>query len=218
MKYFLFILLQTLILNFSIAQDRLPRPSVEINDPSLIQFLDMLEDAVKTRDKDYIISILSTNIVNSFGGNNGIEEFKRNWNWSSDSSSFWRIMLRMIEMGGGEYRQNKQYILPYVFPGWNDKYDSFEYAAITGTYVNVRDQPNLNTSKVLGQFNYDIVKVDYERSHPSMESPKWYYVSNSDDSLKGYVFWKYVWSPIGYRAIFEKTNGEWKMTVLITGD
>jgi hypothetical protein len=218
MKYFLFILVQVLFLNSTYAQDKLPRPSVEINDPSLIQFLDRLEDAVRMRDKDYIIGILSPNIVNSFGGNNGIEEFKTYWNWSSKSSSFWRIMQRMIEMGGGKHQQNEQYILPYVFPEWNDKYDSYEYAAITGTYVNVRDKPNLNQSRVLGQFNYDIVKVDYERSHPSMENPEWYFVTNPEGTLEGYVFWKYVWSPIGYRAIFEKTSGNWKMILFLAGD
>ncbi len=218
MKYFLFILVQVLLLNNSLAQDKLPRPSVAINDASLIQFMDRLEDAVNTRDKDFIISILSPNIVNSFGGDNGIEEFKTYWNWSSKSSSFWRIMQRLIEMGGGTYKQNGQYTLPYVFTNWNDKHDSYLYAAITGTYVNVRDQPSLNQSKVLGQFNYDIVKVDYERSHPSMDSPEWYYVEQANEGLKGYVFWKYVWSPIGYRAIFEKINGEWKMTIFLAGD
>jgi len=218
MKYFLFILVQVLILNSSFAQDKLPRPSVEINDPSLIQFLDRLEDAMKTRDKEYIISILSPNIVNSFGGNNGIAEFKSYWDWSSNSSSFWRIMQRIIEMGGGTYKQNGRYILPYVFPDWGDKYDSYEYAAITGTYVNVRDHPSLNQSKVLGQFNYDIVKVDYEKSHPSMENPEWFFVEAPSGKLKGYVFWKYVWSPIGYRAIFDKINGEWKLAIFLVGD
>lgn len=218
MKYYLFFIVSLFIHSFLFAQDKLPRPNVEINEPSLIQFLDKLEDAVKKRDKDYIISILSPNIVNSFGGVNGIEEFKSYWNWSSKSSSFWRIMQRIIEMGGGKYKQNERYILPYVFPEWNDKYNSYEYAAITGTYVNVRNKPNLNQSKVLGQFNYDIVKVDYEKTQPSMENPEWYFVTNPDGSLKGYVFWKYVWSPIGYRAIFEKIKGEWKMTMFLAGD
>jgi hypothetical protein len=191
---------------------------VEINDPSLILFLDDLEDAVRSRDKEHIIDLLSLDILNSFGGNGGVEEFKSYWNWTSASSPFWRIMERLLEMGGGKYRQKGRYILPYVFQEWNDQYSSYEYAAITGTYVNVRDKPDISQSKVLGQFNYDIVKVDYERSAPSMEDPEWFFVTSLDGSKEGYVFWKYVWSPIGYRAIFEKIDDQWKMTIFLAGD
>lgn len=82
---------------------------------------------------------------------------------------------------------------------------------------------------MVGQFSYDIVKVDYEKSFPSFGEAKiegvtyigtklWYYTESLDGKLKGFVFWDYIWSPIGYRANFEFIDNEWKMTVLVAGD
>ncbi len=38
------------------------------------------------------------------------------------------------------------------------------------------------------------------------------------DGRRGYVAEQYIWSPVGYRAIFDKNNGKWTMTALIAGD
>jgi hypothetical protein len=38
------------------------------------------------------------------------------------------------------------------------------------------------------------------------------------DGSTGYINVKYVRSPIGYRAIFERTDGRWVMTYFIAGD
>ena len=66
--------------------------------------------------------------------------------------------------------------------------------------------------------SYDIVKIDYERASPTFEDPEWYYVERLDGELSGYIYRDYVWSPIGYRAVFEMIDNEWKMTILLEGD
>lgn len=218
MLYRLFFITFFLIINSSFSQEKLPRPEVEIDDPLLTEFISDLKTAVIEHEKEFIIKILSPDIMNGFGGSNGIEEFKSYWNWDSGDSSFWNIMDKLLEMGGGAYQNNGQYTLPYVSFNWPDKHDAYVHAAITGTKVNVRDQPNLSGSIVLGQFSYDIIKIDYERSFPDFEDPEWYYVESLNGKLRGYVYGDYVWSPIGYRAFFEIIDGEWKMTILLEGD
>ena len=209
-----------LIINSSLGQEKLLPPKMEINDPVLEEFISDLKNAVKNKDKEYILSILSSDILVSFGGNGGIEEFKSHWDWSSDDSSFWIIMDKILRLGGEKYQDNGFYSIPYVFSNWpgDEKYSVFEHMAITGTNVNVRINPELKTSEVVGQFNYDIVKVDYEKSITFFDETFWYYTESLDGKLKGYVFWEYIWSPTGYRATFEFIDNEWKMTVLVGGD
>ena len=69
-----------------LGQEKILRPTTEISDPALNQLISKLTDAVKNKDKDYIISILSSDILVSFGGNGGINEFKSKWEWFSDDS------------------------------------------------------------------------------------------------------------------------------------
>jgi len=208
------------IINSSFGQEKLLPPKIKINDPVLKKFITNLKDAVKNKDKEYIISILSSNILVSHGGNGGNEEFKSQWNWSSDDSPFWFTMNKLLQLGSGKHNGDRFYSIPYVSSDWpgHEKYDVFEHMAITGNNVNVRINPNLKTSEVIGQFSYDIVKVDYNKSIPSFDQAIWYYTESLDGKLKGYVFWKNVWSPVGYRATFEFINNEWKMTILIQGD
>jgi len=46
----------------------------------------------------------------------------------------------------------------------------------------------------------------------------WYFIESLDGKLTGYVYWDYIWSPIGYRAAFYKIDGKWQMTFLLAGD
>jgi hypothetical protein len=219
-KHLIFISL-FFIINSMFGQEKLLPPKMEIKDPVLKEFITNLKNAVKNKDKEYILSILSSDILVSFGGNGGIEEFKSHWKWSSDDSSFWKIMDKILRLGGEKYKGGGFYSIPYVFSNWprdDEKYESFEHMAITGTNVNVRINPDLKTSEVVGQFSYDIVKVDYEKSIRAFDETIWYYTESLDGKLKGYVFWDYIWSPVGYRASFEIIDNDWKMTVLVQGD
>ncbi|WP_411895228.1 hypothetical protein [Winogradskyella sp. A2] len=219
-KHFIFISL-FLITMSSFGQKKLLPPKMEIKDPVLKEFISNLKNAVKKKDKEYILSILSSDILVSFGGNGGIEEFKSRWNWSSDDSSFWKTMDKILQLGGEKYKGGGIYSIPYVFSNWprdDEKYGAFEHMAITGTNVNVRNNPDLKKSEIVGQFSYDIVKVDYEKSIRSIDETIWYYTESLDGKLKGYVFRDYIWSPVGYRATFEFIDNEWKMTVFVGGD
>ena len=218
-KHFIFISLFFSIF-YSFGQDKLLPPNVEIKDPVLNEFISNLKNAVKNKDKEYIIGILSSDVLVSFGGNGGVEEFKTHWDWSSDDSSFWITMDKLLQLGGEKYKGDGLYSIPYVSSNWpgDEKYSVFEHMAITGSNVNVRINPELKTSEVVGKFSYDIVKVDYEKTMRIFDETIWYYTESLDGKLKGYVYWDYIWSPVGYRATFEFIDSEWKMTVFVGGD
>ncbi|PTB97029.1 hypothetical protein C9994_04690 [Marivirga lumbricoides] len=229
MKKFILFLLILFVTGTTLAQGKLT-PYDNVSLPAgLEEFIVNLENAVDQKDKKFIINHMSANMMNSFGGDGGINEFKEYWNWDSDSTEFWNLMKHILQLDRGKLKQEDVYFIPYVFSEWPETYDPFEHSAITGLNVNVRNKPGLANSQVLGQLTYDIVKVNYEKSYPSFGSPRiknvnyigeklWYYIESLDGKLNGYVYWKYIWSPVNYRLGVTKIEDRWLISFLVEGD
>jgi len=211
------------------SQNQLIPKTPNISDPSLQKFIVEFSKAIKNKDEIFILNSLSENIKVSFDGSNGIKAFKNYWKWNTDNSKFWLISEKILALGGGDDSSSNHYSLPYVFSNWpdNEKLDPYTFMAITGNHVNVRDLASLKNSNVIGQFNYDIVKVNYDKTFNSSSNLKntnilggnlWYFVESLDQKTKGYVYWDYIWSPIDYRIGFEKINDKWKISYMIAGD
>lgn len=216
------------------GQTTLFPPTVDISDYTLSKFMTELTLAVGKKDKKFIIEHMSPKMLNSFGGNGGIEEFKEFWKWGNEEDSkFWKIAERLLILGGSKYIEgSNSYAIPFVYTDWSklvNNYDAFEHSLIVGTEVNVRDTPNIATSKILGQLNYDIVKRPGNKSYETRDEHQviepnfmggysWEYICRLDDKLCGFVYWKYVISPIGYRMGFIKKNEKWMIKFLVAGD
>lgn len=219
-----------------LGQTKLYPKNEVYKDSSLTDFICKLQYAIFKQDKNYILSILDKNVKNSFGGDGGIEEFEQKWLTDGSNSSLWFYLSKLISLGGtfSSYREDSisqiSFVFPYVFsmnlP--SDTLDHFSIMAVTATNVNVREKPDKN-SKRLGQLSYDIVTVDDEKSYPPFQDEKeqrvtyygekeWYFVTTLNKELSGYVFWEYLWSPVGYRLFLNKIDGKWKITCLIAGD
>lgn len=195
-------------------------------DPELQAFLDDLLEILRVKDVEGLLKVVSPDVKISFGADNGIENFKTTWglDQDADGSKIWTTLQDIIE-AGGTFGSNKRsvYTTPYYYNNFPKGYDPFTYSVITGRNVNVRTFPNRH-AKTVRQLNYDIVielhegedKIVMERI--GNQSYPWRKIRMSDGE-EGYVFGKYVQSPIGYRAIFEKVPQEgWKLYVLVAGD
>ncbi len=215
---FLSFLFFATVVNIS-AQERYVLPVDEgKNDASFLSFRQKLLEAVKKRDVKFVIGILDRNIKNSFGGDGGIEEFKEMWKINSPKSEFWAEMLTVITNGGVFFDKNT-FTAPYSFDSFPKDLDAFENQVIFGSKVNLRSKPK-NSSKLISQLSYNVVKIDYEKSvkdKTNEEKYLWLKVETLGGK-KGFINAKYVRSPIEYRAIFEKNNGQWKIGAFISGD
>ncbi len=196
------------------AQERFVRPVDDATkDPSLVAFRANLIAAAKKRDKKFVLSILDPGIVSSFGGDEGVEDFKRFWKFSDPKSEFWGEFLTVITNGGRLASDDTNlFCAPYLFNSFPDDLDSFLYMAIFGNRVNLRAAPSLNAS-VVGQLSYNIV----EPVNRDADIGDWVEVRTLGGK-KGFVNSKFVRSPIDYRACFEKKGGKWRMTAFVAGD
>lgn len=208
---------------FSIsAQERYVKPVDESKkDASFLAFRTNLIKAVEKRDSKFIIEMLDPNIKLSFGGSEGIRDFKKIWKPESANSKFWSEFSAVIKNGGLFINDGnaKIFTAPYSFNAFPDDLDVFEYSVIFGNNVNLRSQPNLQSS-VITQLSYNIVKVDFENSvkQKGKENDYEWLKIETLGGKKGFVKAEYVRSPIDYRAGFEKKKDKWKMTFFIAGD
>lgn len=207
------------------AQERFVKPVDEASkDASFLAFRTKLIDAVERKDLKYVKSIMDPKIELSFGGHSGLKDFDELW---KNKAEFWQELSFVVNNGGrfvGEGRSKmSSFTAPYLFSDMPEDLDQFEYHAIFGSNVNVREQPNPN-AKVVAQLSYNIVKIDNEATINRKTGPgEWdlkpdCYKIESLGGVKGWVKAEFVRSPIDYRAGFEKKRGVWKMTFFIAED
>ncbi len=218
--------------SLGIAQSRkyLP-PNESIKDSSLKMFLVQFKSAVQKKDTAFIYAMLSSNIKNDFGGSGGIKEFKKIWKLEKSNSSFWYYMNRALSMPGCYTNSfsgdTSDYSIPYVFcvqPEKNE--DVFSMALITGKDVALKQSPNL-ASKTLLMLNYNIGSFVSNTSgtlrtkgKTKVGRPTWYQIQipNGKKKIKGWVYYKYIYSPIDYRLILGKEAGQWLIQAFVAGD
>lgn len=213
------LLLLGISINVSAQKERYIRPVDEgTKDKSFSTFRAKLIEAVKMRDKKYLFSVLDPNIEASFGGDNGIEDFKKMWDINSSKSKLWDELLTVLSNGGG-FQDKNTFAAPYSFKSFPADLDAFEYQVIFGNNVNLRSKPDLS-AKVISQLSYNIVKVDYQNSVSDGKSEPTYLWLKIETlgGKKGFVNAEFVRSPIDFRAIFVRKKGKWKMSAFVAGD
>ncbi len=182
-------------------------------DASFLKFRERLLAAIDRRDAKYVIGIVDPNIRNSFGGNDGVAEFRKAWKPERADSELW-TELRDVLTHGGAF-QAGQFWAPYVFSRFPEDLDGFEYVAVMGDDVALRSQPDLSAPAIT-TLSYHLVKVDYTGIEDPENAP-WFKVSTTDGK-EGYLPAGSFRSPVDYRAGFAKRRGVWRMTAFIAGD
>jgi hypothetical protein len=201
------------------AQDRFVKPVDEAQkDESFLAFRTKLIQAAKHRDTKYILSIVDADIKNSFGGDDGIQEFKEWWKINDAKSEFWKEFLPVISNGGQFIAgENNLFCAPFSFTAFPEDLDAFSYSVIFGNNVNLRSKPNIN-APIISTLSYNIFEmVKAVKDKENSENVSWYEIRTLGGK-EGFIKPEYARSPIDYRACFEKKNGKWKMTAFIAGD
>ncbi|WP_347158043.1 hypothetical protein [Pontibacter chitinilyticus] len=196
----------------------------EIKDASLQHFLQQLQQAVQQRDAQQLTSLLDPNIATGFDGSGGSSSFKKRWQLEDQTAAIWPLLHQLLQLGGTYMRQdstNSTFALPYVYSAWPDSLDAFAYQAVVRDGAILRAEPDSSAPAIctLGRV---ILQTDYNKSYPLQENGRektWWYVSSPDGQLHGYLYKSDLYSPVGYRALFNKNKqGQWRMTALVSGD
>lgn len=104
--------------------------------PDFFTFRAQLQVAIAKRDKAAVLAVVSKNIQNGFGDDNGINHFKKLWAIDKPNSKLWETLGTLLALGGG-FQPDGSFNAPYVSSHWPDV-DGFENIAIVGDKVNIR--------------------------------------------------------------------------------
>ncbi len=218
-------------IHFGSAQPSKFPPINDISkDKSLVAFVNQLKAAVQKKDKAFLLGALDEKVMSDLGGDGGIAEFKKTWNLDAGDTSIWHQLSRIIELGGAFNKNDPEGRFTFGFPyvhliDLQDADDYINVGVITGKNVNVREKPDLK-AKVLMQLSYDVIWfVEAEQALQKTEGtnlwgePEWYLIQTLDRKKQGWVFWKYVHSPIDYRLyLFKNKQGKWKVSAFVAGE
>ncbi len=192
----------------------------EIND-ELTATLKGILKAVDNKNISKLLTYFDKNIKVSFGGDSGIEGLKSYWklNKNPRKSEIWQEIKNAIEIGG-TFEDDNNYWTPYVFTNFPEAYDVFENAAVVGTAVRMRDKPSLK-GEIIAELDYEIVKLTntegQQRETIGNEIHYWNEVIRQNNQ-KGYIYGKYLRSPIDYRIGMTNDSGKWLIDIFVAGD
>jgi hypothetical protein len=155
-------------------------------------------------------------IRNSFGDDGGIKEFRKKWKPESPDSELWDTLVEILRLGGSfrDAGKGRDFWAPYVYSNFPEDVDAFEYVAVTGENVNVRQKPD-PASAVVSTLSYDLVKAP--EGPPQGRAGDWVRVV-TPGGKEGFVSRRFLRSPVDYRAGFTKVKGRWMMSALVAGD
>ncbi len=191
-------------------------------DPSFFAFREKLYDSVIENDLTFLSAIVHNDIKFSFGAENGKEDFFKAWNLDSnpERSPLWHELEEILVLGGGFSVFDKiGFYAPYIYV-LDDIEDPFTQVVIIGENVRLRDQPS-SKGKVIGSLSWDLADLLSEESSIEEtingETHLWQKVKSVNGET-GYVYGKYIRSPIDFRAGFKQYDGRWMMDLFIAGD
>jgi len=178
--------------------------------PEFAAFRDSLLRIVGRRDTTALFAVLAPEIKSTFGGDEGIPDFREHWRLSEPDSELWTVLEDVLRHGGG-FASPDAFYAPYTFQALPDSLDAFEHLVIRDSGVVVYERPDA-TSAPLATLSFDIV-----RAGPYTGETSWRAISIGDGRT-GYVEGSHIRSPIDYRAGFERRQGRWWLVVLVAGD
>jgi hypothetical protein len=214
------------------SQNRTFPPKNEVNsDSSLASFVRILQKAIDNKDENQVISMMDKNVASSFGDEEGVRAFVKEWDLNNDSSLFWPAVSRVISLGGvflhdeGDETGRYQFVFPYTYAiNLEEEDDYFNLGLITGKNVNLRQSPDPK-SKVITQLSYNVISYIPEEegntpvSDEKESQPEWYHIRTLDSQFQGWVNWKYVYNLMGPRLfLYQNDKGQWKISAFLVGD
>ncbi|MEM1054112.1 MAG: SH3 domain-containing protein [Bacteroidota bacterium] len=199
----------------------LPPVDEGASDPSFIAFRSQLLAAAAARDTSAVLRAFAPTATISFGaefsGADGVREV-----WLSGlvprepGDDLWSALVETVSLGSTV--RSGVTSAPYYFMGFPEGLDPFEHVIVVAEEVRVRSEPSLQGT-VLGSLNYEVVPTAYSPEVNQVEADGYTWIPiRLATGERAWIAQRFVRSPLGLRAGFEKVNGRWTILYFVAGD
>jgi hypothetical protein len=186
----------------------LPAVNEGSKDPQLQRFLTGLKTIVAKHHSTALLALMDPVFRVDFGGGKGPTAFVKQWHPADPDSPVWKILERLLELGGTFYTPTL-FAMSYVYTKFPFDLDPFAFVVVTRDQAPVRPEPNPDAAPFT-TLQPSIVPVKPNLTAPvRLDQMSWLKVQ-VPDGQEGYVATADVYSPAGYRAFFEKRGGKWR--------
>ncbi|MEZ0369022.1 MAG: SH3 domain-containing protein [Candidatus Sericytochromatia bacterium] len=198
-----------------------------LQDLDFVRFRTQLLQILGRRDLKALLKHVDPRIKASFGGHDGHQGLIALWKLDTrpEASGIWQELSLVLSLGGRFDGENpNRFTAPYTFncPAVND---AFEELIVLGRDVVLRAGPDPK-SQARRTLSFELVTRvrdadgEYVESKPMSlggESHPWFQVRLADGT-SGYIWGKYLRSPIDFRAGFTRKVGVWTLDFFVAGD
>ena len=183
-------------------------------DAGFLSYRDSFREAIAKRDLAAVLSFTGSDVLLSFGGEQGRDRFGELLEEPDIGESYW-LQLEDVLGFASAPSQGSGYCAPYLscaeLPEEAGEIDPFETAFIVREDAPVYASASEDTP-VIERLSYDAVLLG-----PYLNDPTWAEIVLAD-GRSGFVNRDAFRMMVGYRAQFEKIDGTWQMMVFVAGD
>ena len=195
------------------APVRLPPVEQCRDDGGFTRVRQRLESAVKARDLDGLLELMSADVRVTFGGGYGRDGFRQHWTAApGDRERLWNELDRALRLGCAEARGGKgaaYRAIPAMFVTGDDLDGFSNWVALPGAVLRARPTAQANVVMRLPPWTV-LDEVEHDGgSWIEARTPK---------ERRGYVRTSEARSLLDYRIIFGRRDGEWRITAFVAGD
>lgn len=196
------------------------------------RFRQQLRQAIADRDAEFVRQILPEAGI-SIGSSP--PRAIASLDLDNPESRFWRVLQKAIAIGCERVQTDSEavsepWICPNTATAFARQYPpppsqssgiswQQQHAIVAGENVNVRSRPSLD-SRILDTVSYAILKRDpnAEPSPSQFDPIRGWTALVLPDGTSGYVYNRYVYSPLGTKALFGRLNDRWQLLRIMTQD
>ena len=184
--------------------------SKKIKESSFEEFKKRLLDAVSKRDKQFIVNILSANVLTAIGGEKGKEAFLKDWQELSPESPFWQRFSRVLQHGAQYDEGTNEFHAPNI--EFADSHSELPQGIIWNrdAVLYLKSEDISNASKAIpAPYLQQVTMLEPNNPEPlrrafakiKTKSGRSFFVSASD-----------LYSAYDEFAVFKKEDNRWQLT------
>jgi hypothetical protein len=178
-----------------------------------------LRRIARNRDLPAFVDRLTDDVLVSFGGNGGRQEFLSSLDRDGGEATFWDTLDRLLAQGGWNGADDPEMVTwPWYFAAWPAEDDGYD-AYLGGPGLTLRAGPD-ERAPVLQTLGFGVLRLfapEPEEDAIDWHSFGWLPVATPGFCL-GYVRADQVTPLLGTRMIARREGGEWKIEAFVAGD
>ncbi|WP_431113297.1 hypothetical protein [Variovorax paradoxus] len=173
-------------------------------DPSFKIFRSTLAKAVAKRDARVLRTLLSPELIFSYAGIEGPDEFLKIYDLSNKSSAIWGELSRVLALGG-VFEQQGVYVAPYAYSEFPVDREPWKYVVVVARGATLVSAPR-EDGTIFARVPNEIL----ERARKPGEDEEWIEVRYA--GAGAWIRSAHVWDPTSPHLVARKLGGKWLIT------